>query len=178
MELNKVEQVKAEKEPTGTEALQEGLQVMLQKHGMKASRQTAWKVFKDFIATVMITTLDQEDMRLPLSGVGTFEIQVLDLRKTHFSAPKEGEPEDVVKGKALTHNKTVKFNFRPSSRIVGYLEQNIEGVLKEEPSPDEVIYPFTTTPPPEEKPAKEPKPAAAPKEPKPAKPAAAPIEDF
>ena len=53
-----------EKELKGTESLQKNLQSVLQKHGIKVSRQVAWRVFKDAIATTVATTLDEESRRL------------------------------------------------------------------------------------------------------------------
>jgi len=152
-----------EKELKGTESLQKNLQSVLQKHGIKVSRRVAWGVFKDVIATTVATTLDEESMRLPLAGVGTFEIKVLPLRKTHFSS-KEGESP---RGKELTHNQTVKFIFRPSSKIISYLEQNIEGVLKTEPKEYVDIFVETLKP-------ESPKPAGK----LAGKPAGPAIEDF
>lgn len=127
----------------GTAALQENLQEVLRDKGIKTSRLNAWNIFKDFVAMAVITTLEEEDMRLPLSGVGTFEISVRPLRQTHFSKSEDGKP----RGKAITHNSSASFSFKPSSRITRFLEQNIEGVLKDEPNPEDLVYLVSTNAP-------------------------------
>jgi hypothetical protein len=69
---------------------------------VKVSKETAWSLFKDVIYGTLQFSCNQEDKRVPLSGVGTFEVIKAGARK---SRKEEGKLY------------TPKFRFYPSTTI-------------------------------------------------------------
>lgn len=58
-----------------TQAFKAHLQAMIKDRlDVKVSRETAWNMFKDMMFGTLQFVVCQEDKRLPLSGVGTFEV--------------------------------------------------------------------------------------------------------
>lgn len=96
-----------------TNAFKVKLQQIIKKElGATVSKDTAWTAFKGLMSGIVDFTVKHN--RVPLSGVGTFEI-------LHAGARKS---------KTETHNFVPKFRFRPGSKIDEYLEKAVPGVKK------------------------------------------------
>lgn len=98
---------KAPREKSAGEQKSAAFKVHLQKIiadrlGIKVSKETAWNLFKDLIFGTEQFVVSQDDKRLPLSGVGTFEV----IKAGARGAKKEAG--------ALY---TPKFRFYPSTTI-------------------------------------------------------------
>lgn len=101
------------KEPSRTTKFQLRLQTVISEAvGKKVSRQAAWDLFKQIVSATVQDVV--EHGRLPLQGVGTFEIIQAGARKS----------------KLITHHFVPKFRFRPGSKISQYLEKAVAGVHK------------------------------------------------
>lgn len=111
-EAQAARRVKTEAEMTRTEKFQVALQSAFSEIlGKKISRDQAWKLFKEsFDTSVNFLVLDAEN-RLPLSGIGTFEI-----RKSKPRPPVSGAPSKLAKYETIPHLK-----FKPSSRYRDFL---------------------------------------------------------
>lgn len=95
-----------------TTAFKEMVRANLQQStGAKLNRDKSWLAFKALVSGIVDFTV--KNGRIPLSGVGTFEIIKAGARKS----------------KVDTHNFVPKFRFRPGSKIDEYLEKTIKGVF-------------------------------------------------
>lgn len=107
------------KELSRTQKFQIDLQELYSKEfEKKVSRQFAWDVFKKTISLCVDSVI--RDGRLPLQGVGTFEIIQAGARKS----------------KLITHHHVPKFRFRPGAKINQFLEKTLPGVLKSQAEQD------------------------------------------
>jgi len=92
-----------------TEAFKEHLQAIIKDRlGEKVSKETSWNLFKDVLFGTLQFTCNQEDKRVPLSGVGRFEV----IRAVARSSKKE-------EGKKFTP----KFRFYPSTSMDTLVQQ-------------------------------------------------------
>lgn len=104
-EIKKVDVPKKEKSAgeLKTDAFKVHIQsVVKDRLDIKISKETAWSLFKDVIYGTLQFSCNQEDKRVPLSGVGTFEVIKAGARK---SRKEEGKLY------------TPKFRFYPSTTI-------------------------------------------------------------
>lgn len=87
-----------------TDAFKQHLQVMIKDRlDVKVSKETAWSMFKDFMHGTQQFVVSQEDKRLPLAGVGSFEVISIRAR----GKKKEETGLDTL----------AKFRFYPSSTM-------------------------------------------------------------
>lgn len=91
-----------------TDELKKNLQLILADYGIKASKQTAWNIFKDIINKLVDISIKHG--KLSLAGIGVFRLLK--------SKPRAGKV-DVYKF-------VPRFRFSPSTRINKYLEDNID----------------------------------------------------
>lgn len=108
----KATEVKEPKQPSKTDTYKQHLQkIIYNQLGVKVSKDKAWGLFKDIIAGTVEFTLKQEDKKLPLAGVGTFEIMETKPRGSKAGLDKEGNP---IEG-AEAWPCVPRFKFYPSS---------------------------------------------------------------
>lgn len=136
-EENKETTAEAAKEQSKTDAFKEHLQKIIKATaGVKVSKATAWNLFKDIIlGTVEFTENqplekaeegDEESLgvrRLPLAGVGAFEVLNVKPRASKAGL-KKNEAGEWVRDESLKVWPYVpRFRFRPSSKISERLEK-------------------------------------------------------
>lgn len=66
--------------------------IIKQTTGQKVSKEVAWNLFKNIMAGTVQFTLNQEDHKLPLAGVGNFEVIKTQPRGSKAGLDKEGNP--------------------------------------------------------------------------------------
>lgn len=88
--------------------------------GKKISRETAWKLYKECIDTTVVFVSKDEEKKLPLSGVGTFQIKMSPPRK-----PVVREGEEPKKSKYADLPELPRFRFKPSERYRKYLLEEL-----------------------------------------------------
>lgn len=98
-----------------TELFQLNLQATINESlNVKISRKAAWELFKGIVSCTVGDVV--QNGRLPLQGVGTFEI-------------KEARPR---KSKVFTHKIVPRFRFRPGTKINDFLEKTLPNVFMSE----------------------------------------------
>lgn len=145
-EIKEVKEVKEAKGVSKTDAYKVHLQkIIYQELGVKVSRDKAWNLFKSVIHGTVEHVLNIEDRKLPLAGVGTFEILETKPRGSKAGLDKDGNPIEGAEAWACVP----RFRFYTSSVIdklvehsYGLGDHDIEekhyGVYKEETSAVEV----------------------------------------
>ncbi len=91
-----------------TNEFKDGLQGILAARGIKASKQTAWDIFKDIINGTVDFCIKHG--KLPLAGIGVFRLLK--------SQPRAG--------KVGVYKFVPRFRFAPSTRINKYLEDTVD----------------------------------------------------
>lgn len=81
--------------------------------GVKVSKEAAWNLLKDIVFGTMQFVVSQPDKRLPLSGVGTFEVIKAGARGSKKEAGAQYVP---------------KYRFYPSTTV----EKQMEGLMGQE----------------------------------------------
>lgn len=108
------------KDRSKTEVFKEHLQLIIfQQTGKKVSKSKAWEMFKAIVHGTVEFTLnlpkesDEDERKLPLAGVGTFQILETSPRGSKAGLDKEGNP---IEG-ATPWPCVPRFRFYPSSTI-------------------------------------------------------------
>lgn len=119
-----VEEKKPKREPSPgeikTDLFKRHIQkVIRDKFDIKVSKDTAWQFFKEINEATLQFVVSQEDKRLPLSGVGTYEVIVA---KTRGKEKKEGR---LV---------TPRYRFYPSTAM----QRTTQEMMGEEPFSEEI----------------------------------------
>lgn len=104
-------------------ALQKNLtEILGSRLGKRLSDDVAYKLFKECFDSMVEFVRLEEENRLPLSGIGTFSIQMTKPRKA-----VNGESSELEKFEAIPHLK-----WKPSIRYKKYLFKKILGIEDEE----------------------------------------------
>lgn len=97
-----------------TDRFKEHVQAIVkQTTGQKISKADAWELFKNIINGTVEFTLNQEDLKLPLSGLGKFEILKTKPRKSKAGLDADGNPDPNLKPWPFVP----RFRFYPSVSI-------------------------------------------------------------
>lgn len=119
-EEKKVDVTSEVKERSKTDRFKEHIQkIIFQELGVKVSKDKAWGLFKAMIHGTTEFVLNDEDKKLPLAGVGTFQVLETKPRGSKAGLDEEGNP---VEG-AKVWPCVPRFRFYPSSVIDNLLEQ-------------------------------------------------------
>lgn len=113
-------ETKVEKTPTKTDLFKQHLQkIIYQQLGVKVSKSKAWDLFKATQKGTVQFVLKDADNRLPLAGIGTFEVLKTQPRGSKAGLDKDGNP---IEG-ATPWEFVPRFRFYPSSVIKDEVEQ-------------------------------------------------------
>lgn len=97
-EVKEVKSVGVEKKVSKTEQFKVHLQkIIFQELGVKVSKDKAWNLFKAVILGTVEFTLKDADNKLPLAGVGTFEVLKTKPRGSKAGLDEEGNPKEGAK---------------------------------------------------------------------------------
>lgn len=96
--------------------------IIEQELGEKVSKDKAWTLFKAIIHGTVEFTLNQEDLKLPLAGVGNFEILKTKPRGSKAGLDKEGNP---IEG-ATPWEFVPRFRFYPSVAVDRVVENSFD----------------------------------------------------
>ena len=108
---------------TKTDQYKEHLQsIILNATGHKVSRETAWSLFKDIIHGTVQFTTKQENLALPLSGVGKFQVLKTTPRGSKAGLMKDENGTWVPDPKGTAWEFVPRFRFYPSIAIDRGLE--------------------------------------------------------
>lgn len=120
--MSEVKEVKTtEKELRKTDVYKQHIQkIIYQELGIKVSRDKAWSLFKAIIHGTVQHVLKLEDKKLPLAGVGTWEVLETKPRGSKAGLDKEG---NVIEG-AEAWPCVPRFRFYPSSVIDNLVEHS------------------------------------------------------
>lgn len=109
------------KELSKTEQYKVHLQkIVYQELGIKVSRDKAWSLFKSIIHGTVEHVLHIEDKKMPLAGVGTFQVLETKPRGSKAGFDKDGNP---IEG-AESWPCVPRFRFYPSSVIDNLVEHS------------------------------------------------------
>lgn len=108
------------KEPSKTDVYKKHLQMIIyQELGVKVSKDKAWGLFKAIQHGTVEFVLNLEDHRLPLAGVGSFEVIETKPRKTKAGLDKDGNP---IEG-AEVWPCVPRYRYYPSTVVDGLVEK-------------------------------------------------------
>ena len=80
-----------EMEPPIAEVLKLKFQNLAAKHNVSISKETAWRLFRDFNIAVLEEVVRASGKKIALNGVGTFWIRLFNLRETPLTRKYEEE---------------------------------------------------------------------------------------
>lgn len=107
------------KELSKTDAYKVHIQkIIFQELGVKVSRDKAWSLFKAIIHGTVEHVLHIEDKKLPLAGVGTFEVLETKPRGSKAGLDKDGNAIEGVEAWPCVP----RFRFYPSSVVDNLVE--------------------------------------------------------
>lgn len=119
--MSEVKETVEKKELSKTDAYKVHLQkIIFQELGVKVSRDKAWSLFKGVIHGTVEHVLHIDDKKLPLAGVGTFEILETKPRGSKAGLDKDG---NVIEG-AEAWPCVPRFRFYPSSVVDNLVEHS------------------------------------------------------